>query len=72
VNKMDNLINDIFININNIYDYLLSIDIKVEKEFKLNDYKRKEFVELIVNLMYYLGSLEHFIKEYRVEGDKNE
>ena len=69
---MDNLINDIFININNIYDYLLSIDIKVEKEFKLNDYKRKEFIELIVNLMYYLGNLEHFIKEYRVEGDKNE
>ena len=69
---MDNLIDDIFININNIYDCLLSIDIRVEKEFKLNDYKRKEFVELIVNLMYYLGNLEHFIKEYRVEGDKNE
>ena len=67
---MDNLIDDIFININNIYDHLLSIDIKVEKEFKLNDYKRKEFIELIVNLMYYLGNLEHFIKEYRVEGDK--
>ena len=69
---MDNLIDDIFININNIYDCLLSIDIRVEKEFKLNDYKRKEFVELIVNLMYYLGNLEHFIKEHRVEGDKNE
>ena len=69
---MNNLFDDILINMNNIYDRLLSIDIKVEKEFKLNDYKRKEFVELIVNLMYYLGNLEDFIKEYRVEGDKNE
>jgi len=72
VNKMDNLIDDIFININNIYDHLLSIDIKVEKEFKLNDYKRKEFVELIVNLMYYLGKLEHFIDEYNIKVIKNE
>jgi len=69
---MDNLIDDIFININNIYDHLLSIDIKVEKEFKLNDYKRKEFVELIVNLMYYLGKLEHFIDEYNIKVIKNE
>jgi len=69
---MNNLFDDILINMNNIYDHLLSIDIRVEKEFKLNDYKRKEFVELIVNLMYYLGNLEHFIKEYMVEGDKNE
>ena len=38
---MNNSIDDIYNNINNIYDYLLLIDIKVEKEFKLEDYKKR-------------------------------
>jgi len=69
---MNNLVDDIYNNINNIYDYLLLIDIKVEKEFKLEDYKKSEFIELINNLMYYLGKLEHFIDEYNIKVIKNE
>jgi len=69
---MNNSIDDIYNNISNIYDYLLLIDIRVEKEFKLEDYKKSEFIELINNLMYYLGKLEGFINEYNIRGNKNE
>jgi len=69
---MNNSIDDIYNNISNIYDYLLLIDIRVEKEFKLEDYKKSEFIELINNLMYYLGKLEDFINEYNIRGNKNE
>ena len=69
---MNNSIDDIYNNISNIYDYLLLIDIRVEKEFKLEDYKKSEFIELINNLMYHLGKLEGFINEYNIRGNKNE
>jgi len=70
---MDDSINDIFININNMHDYLLLIDIKVEKEFKLEDYKRRKFIELINKIMYYLGELEDFISnEYNIGVNEDE
>lgn len=58
--------NDIYSYINNIKDILLLIDIKVEKENKLNNDKMFQFVNLLYKILKYIDDLENFLnKEFR-------
>jgi len=58
--KMSN-IDDIYLYISNMKDNLLLVDIKTEKNIKLDDYQRKAFINLLNKVLNSIEELENFI-----------